>query len=231
MPLSWAHSMVVISFNNGLYLSCPLIYCTVHHFIHCGLVSPGTSLLFTHIWIYTEVCLWWQADRERPSQRRGLSCQHGLAAVRRGKVFPTFVTDQTEAVGCVGAWQRTGLCVPTFSGFGGAQLQVVPSATVGVEIGGGDPTLFLCGADEPPTCSNTRDHVSLNLKYLKLKRRIISSGSYRVPHGCIGFSSLLNGSIETRSLSGQLDWNSPPLTLQNYHFIFDFSMAKQHIFL
>lgn len=44
----------------------------------------------------------------------------------------------------------------TFPGFRGTQFQIIPCATVWVEIGSRDPTLLLCSADKPPTCGKIR---------------------------------------------------------------------------
>lgn len=73
--LTHAHASFVSSLHGGLstyYCTASLVdralLCTAHHCRVCALVSPGTSLCCLH---RTEsiLCLWWQAYRERCSDR------------------------------------------------------------------------------------------------------------------------------------------------------------------
>lgn len=129
-------------------------------------VYPGLNLLSV------QVCLWWQADRERCSQqlwRQPLAKAGGGDAGRVCSILSQIKDWGLRAgvvVVCGSITECVRLCLSvhvggqmqqslqrlTFPSFRGPQLQVIPCATVGIKISSRDPTLLLLGADKPPTC-------------------------------------------------------------------------------
>lgn len=165
--------MEVIASNMALHLQCTEHFCAAHHCSVCVLVSPGAPPRCLHRPEFT-LCLSLLIMASRQGAMFTQAWCQLVAWSGSGKVGASllrFVPDQrglrirvVSVCGCI--TERVRLCFSmyfggqrqeklqwlTFPSFRGTQFQIIPCATVWVEIGSRDPTLLLCSADKPPTC-------------------------------------------------------------------------------